>query len=120
LLCAKLLQAGYKVAYRAEATVFHSHNYRLAQQFRRNFDIGAFVAQSGAALGETRTSEAGVKFALGQLKHLVSSGAWAWVPRTTLELGLKFVAYQLGRREQLMPVSWKRKLSMHPHYWREK
>jgi rhamnosyltransferase len=120
LLCAKLLHAGHKVAYRAEAVVFHSHNYRLEQQFRRNFDIGAFVAQSGAALGETRTGEAGVKFALGQLKHLVSSGAWAWVPRTTLELGLKFVAYQLGRRERLIPLSWKRQLSMHPHYWREK
>jgi rhamnosyltransferase len=120
LLCAKILRAGYKVAYRAEATVFHSHNYRLGQQFRRNFDIGAFVAQSGAALGETRTGEAGVKFAFGQIKHLVSCGAWVWVPRTTLELGLKFVAYQLGRRERLIPTTWKRRLSMHPHYWSDK
>lgn len=119
LLCAKLLRAGHTVAYRAEAVVWHSHNYRLEQQFRRNFDIGAFVSQSGAALAETRAEGAGVKFALAQIGHLASSGAWAWIPRTTLELGLKFVAYQLGKRERLLSLTLKRRLSMHPHYWRD-
>ena len=120
LLCAKLLRAGHRVAYRAEAIVSHSHNYRLDQQFRRNFDIGAFVSQSGAALGDTRVEGSGVKFALGQIKYLASSGAWAWIPRTVLELGLKFAAYQLGKRERLLPLGWKRKFSMHPHYWRDR
>lgn len=120
LLCAKLLRAGHRVAYRAEAIVSHSHNYRLDQQFRRNFDIGAFVSQSGAALGETRVEGSGVKFALGQIGHLASSGAWTWIPRTVLELGLKFVAYQLGKRERALPLSVKRRFSMHPHYWRDK
>lgn len=120
LLCARLLRAGHRVAYRAEAIVSHSHNYRLEQQFRRNFDIGAFVSQSGAALGDTRAEGAGVKFALEQIGHLASSGAWTWIPRTTLELGLKFVAYQLGKRERFLSLDLKRRLSMHPHYWREK
>lgn len=120
LLCAKLLQAGHKVAYRAEAVVSHSHNYRLGQQFRRNFDIGAFVSQSGAALGDTRVEGSGVKFALGQIRYLASHGAWMWIPRTVLELGLKFIAYQIGKRERFLPMSWKRQLSLHPHYWHAK
>ncbi len=36
----RLLMRGYKVAYMAEAMVFHSHNYSCLQEFRRSFDIG--------------------------------------------------------------------------------
>ena len=36
----RLLMHGYKVAYVAEAMVFHSHNYTCLQEFRRSFDIG--------------------------------------------------------------------------------
>jgi rhamnosyltransferase len=118
LLCAKLLRAGHRVAYRSESCVFHSHNYSLGQQFKRNFDIGAFVAQFRTELTEVRTGEAGLTFALGQIKHLVG-GAWTWIPRTVLELGLKWTAYQLGQREQSIPVVWKRRLSMHRHYWKD-
>jgi rhamnosyltransferase len=120
VLCARLLRAGHRVAYRAEAVVFHSHNYAVSQQFRRNFDIGAFVAHSGKELGNTRTGEAGMRFALEQLRFLVSSGAAGWVPRTVIELGAKFVAYQLGQREHFIPLAWKRRMSLHPHFWRER
>ena len=41
-LTAKMILSGYKVAYCAEATVFHSHNYTLKQEFQRYFDTGVF------------------------------------------------------------------------------
>ena len=36
-LTAKMILLGYKVVYCAEATVFHSHNYTLKQEFQRYF-----------------------------------------------------------------------------------
>ena len=54
-----MILAGYKVAYCAEATVRHSHNYTPWEEFRRYFDTGVFHAcepwiqqQLGGASGE--------------------------------------------------------------------
>lgn len=37
---AKMLEKGYYVAYVSDAAVYHSHNYSIAQDFKRYFDIG--------------------------------------------------------------------------------
>ncbi len=114
---AKLLMSGRKIAYQAEAKVFHSHDYRLGQQFKRNFDIGVSMAQArGWPRGASAGGE-GVRFALGQLGFLLSRGHWRWVPRTLVELGLKHTAFQLGRQERWLPLGLKRVLSLHRQYW---
>ena len=45
-VAAKMLMAGFKVAYAAEALVYHSHNYGLREEFQRYFDTGVFHAQA--------------------------------------------------------------------------
>ena len=40
LVTGKLLLAGWKAAYVAEAQVYHSHAFTIADEFRRYFDIG--------------------------------------------------------------------------------
>ena len=37
LYAAKAVEAGFGIAYAAQAKVYHSHNYTYRQQFRRNF-----------------------------------------------------------------------------------
>lgn len=44
LFAAKAIQAGYRIAYAAEARVIHSHNYTCGQYFHRNFDLGVSQA----------------------------------------------------------------------------
>lgn len=43
LMAAKALNAGYSVAYAADARVYHSHNLTPAEQYRRNYAIGHFL-----------------------------------------------------------------------------
>jgi rhamnosyltransferase len=117
LLCSKLLRSGQRVAYCADAVVYHSHNYRLSQQFKRNFDIGAFVSQHGAQLGEVRTGMSGVRFAVDQIQTLCRTGQWRWVPRTLADLATRLVAFRLGNQERLLPISIKRRISMHSFFW---
>ena len=40
-----LVQAGYAIAYAADAKVVHSHNYGCLAQLHRNFDLGVSQAQ---------------------------------------------------------------------------
>ena len=44
-VAAKMLLAGWKVAYEGQACCRHSHNYSLKEEFRRYFDIGVFQAR---------------------------------------------------------------------------
>ena len=44
ILAAEIIKAGGNIAYCADAIVYHSHNYTIMQQFRRNFDIGVMHA----------------------------------------------------------------------------
>ncbi|RLC33815.1 MAG: hypothetical protein DRZ76_03840, partial [Candidatus Nealsonbacteria bacterium] len=44
LFAAKAILEGYSVYYTADARVYHSHPYSLAQTFRRYFNIGRFFA----------------------------------------------------------------------------
>ncbi len=42
---AKLLLSGWKIGYVAEAPVYHSHSYKLNQEFSRYFDVGVLHAR---------------------------------------------------------------------------
>lgn len=116
VLCARILAAGGTVAYAADACVRHSHDYTLAQQFRRYFDIGAFLSTSDLVGG--KVGGHGASFALGQLRWCWRNGARTWIPRCIVESGLKLIAVNLGRRQRWLPRRLKRRLSMHAFHWR--
>ena len=45
IYAAGCIRAGYRIAYAADARVFHSHQYTNKEQFHRNFDIGVSQAE---------------------------------------------------------------------------
>ena len=45
------VEAGYQIAYAADAQVIHSHNYTAMQQLHRNFDLGVSQADHPRCLG---------------------------------------------------------------------
>lgn len=118
-LTAKMILSGYKVAYCAEATVFHSHNYTLKQEFQRYFDTGVFQRDQawlqqifGKAVAE------GKKFMLSELKFL-SKNAPHLLPKALLSTFAKWVGFKLGYHYQKLPYVWCRWLSMHKGYWKK-
>ena len=45
IYAARAVKAGWRIAYAADAHVYHSHNYTAKEQFHRNFDNGVSQAQ---------------------------------------------------------------------------
>ena len=116
-VAARLLMAGKRLAYVAEACVYHSHNYTLLQEFRRYFDTGVFHARTpwllqafGDAGGE------GLRFVRSQLAFLWRQ-APAWLPLALISTFAKWLGYKLGRNEAHLPLYIKRWCSMHRGYW---
>jgi rhamnosyltransferase len=113
----RLLLAGYKVAYAAEARTYHSHNYSCMQEFKRYFDIGVLhrreshiFAEFGQANGE------GKRFVLSEMRYLWERDALQ-IPSALTRTAAKLLGYRLGQFEQYFSPNIKRKLSMHPRFW---
>lgn len=48
LMAKKLIDAGYSLVYLPDAAVYHSHNLSPMAQYKRNYDIGYFMASNEA------------------------------------------------------------------------
>ena len=116
-VAAKMLLAGWKVAYAGNALARHSHNYSVSEEFRRYFDMGVFHAREpwirqtfGGAGGE------GVRYVKSELKFLGWRRLHLW-PGALLRNALKLIAYKLGQQEAHLPIALKKRIGMHKRYW---
>lgn len=116
-VAAKAILAGKSVAYVAEATVEHSHDYTMAEEFRRYFDIGVFHASEpwlmqsfGAAEGE------GARFVRSELDYLLKHAPYL-IPIALFKTLAKWIGYRLGKLYNYLPRSLCCRLSMHKKYW---
>lgn len=119
LFAGRLIKSGYKIAYVPEAVVIHSHNYSLRQQFRRYFDIGVFLRKNLETLNYADPNNVGANFLKEECRYLIRNGYYRWCPYLAGEAVSKFIGYKLGRNYDLLPLSIRRRISMHGHYWLE-
>lgn len=115
---AKLLLAGYSIAYASEAQVYHSHSYSIPEEFRRYFDIGVFhtneywiLEHFGKAEGE------GGRYIKSEFSYLIQQKAWFHLPAFFIRNALKYIGYKLGRHHRHLPKPLIRQLSMHRGWW---
>ena len=100
LIAADFLNAGYRLAYQAEAKVWHSHRYTFRQEYRRNYRIGQFLARYGNRFGRTGEMGEGLRMVLFVTKKLLQKGkAWEapvfWINCTARLLGSR-----MGKRSK--------------------
>ena len=118
ITAARMLLAGWKIAYVAEAQVYHSHSYTWRQDFKRYFDIGVLHTRENWLLQEFGTAGGeGGRFVRSELNYLWPRYWWL-IPSALIRTALKLVGYRLGRIEHKLSLGWKRKLSMHPNFWK--
>lgn len=115
---AKLLMARHKIAYAADALVYHSHNYTVFEEFKRYFDIGVFHRMECWLLDEFGKAEGeGLRYFKSELKYLQKNRQFHLIPESILRIGLKFVAYKLGYNHKWLPEWFIKKCSMHTNFW---
>ena len=116
---AKLLMAGWSIAYAADACVYHSHNYILLQEFKRYFDMGVFHAREPWLRKEFGSAEnQGAKFVVSELYYLLQHAFWR-IPEALLRTVFKYAGFKFGKFERLIPVFLKKYMSMNSVYFME-
>lgn len=113
----KMLLAGWRVRYCANARVRHSHAYTVAQETQRYFDFGVLHAQLpelmerfGAAEGE------GARFVVSELRYMAAHAPHL-LPAVLVRNSAKYAGYRLGRNFRILPRSLCRRLSMTKVFW---
>jgi rhamnosyltransferase len=114
---ATLLLRDWKLAYCTDAQALHSHDYSVAQEFRRYFDIGVFHKAEAWILQKFGLpTQEGRRFVLSELAFL-RHAAPTLIPEAMLRTTAKWLGYQFGRREHWFTSKLKRSLSMNRGYW---
>lgn len=116
-VAAKLLKAGNKIAYAADACVYHSHDYSIWQEFRRYFDMGVFHSREPWIREEFGAAEKqGVKFIFSEFNYLLLHMFWK-IPEALLRLVFRFAGFRLGLAESKLPLWMKKRVCMNSLYF---
>lgn len=96
-VAAKLIMAGYKTGYCAEASVYHSHDFNLKQEYERYKCIKRFHKEEPWLL-ETfgRPGGEGLKFVYNEAKYLISDNMFFMMPIALLHNVAKWLGYRFG------------------------
>ena len=114
---ARAVKAGYKVAYAADAQVYHSHNYTGKQQFHRNFDLGVSQAQHPEVFEGISSETEGVSMVKKTVKHLWENGYKTEIFRLIYTSGCKFIGYRLGKVYRKLPKKVVLACTSNRNYW---
>lgn len=98
LIAAAFLDAGYRLAYCADAAVVHSHNLTLCQEYRRNVLIGRFLQEYGERLGNPRETGEGLRMVRQVLSQLLRSGHLLECLAFTADCSARLMGSRMGRR----------------------
>ena len=116
-MAVRMLLAGWKIRYCAEAQVRHSHAYTVRQEVQRYFDFGVMHEQLpelmryfGAAEGE------GTRFVASELRYFFANAPWR-LPLVLVRNAARYLGYRMGRVFRWMPLCACRWLSMTKAFW---
>lgn len=104
-VASKLILKGWRIAYVAEATVFHSHRFTYREEWNRYLQVGQFYGREAwiiQAFGNTKGE--GKKFVLSEIGNLFSKNALL-IPSSLFRTILKFVGYHVGKNRFLARVT---------------
>lgn len=116
-MAARCVLSGMKLAYCADAQVYHTHHYTIKQQFKRYFDNGVSMRCNAWILPYASATKSGSQLVKKQLKGLRAAGQLWLAPRLIIESAAKLIGYKLGMNFHRLPKRLCRWFSMHRLIW---
>lgn len=117
IYAAKAVEAGYGIAYVAEAKVIHSHNYTNRQQFHRNFDLGVSQADHPEVFAKYPSESEGIRLVKGTIEHLKEQKQRRQILHLLCQSGFRYAGYWLGKHYQKLPAKLVLACSSSKDYW---
>lgn len=117
IYAADCIRNGYKIAYKAEARVIHSHNYTAKQQFHRNFDLAVSQAQHPEIFRGVSSESEGVRLVKSAAAYLIKIKKPWMIFQLVSSSAAKYLGYFMGKKYDKLPNWFIMKCTMNPRYW---
>jgi rhamnosyltransferase len=117
IYAAGAIEAGYYIAYAADAEVVHSHNYTCRQQFKRNFDLGVSQEENAWIFSKVHSESEGIKLVKEATKYLSTNKMWKQIPYFYIQCACKYAGYILGKHYKSLPHRLILKCTSNRDYW---
>lgn len=99
LYAAKAINNGYSIGYEASAYVVHSHNFSLAEQYKRNYIQGYEIERHKELLTAGSQNAQGMKLVKVVSKEMLSHGrVFSWI-RFGFDCCARYAGSYLGKRK---------------------
>lgn len=98
---ARAIRAGYTVAYAADAEVYHSHDFSLKEQYRRNRLQGYEIERHKELLENASSSKEGIAMLKQVSGQLLKQGRIFSVFGLAADCGVRYLGSRAGRKDYL-------------------
>ena len=109
----RVLEAGRRIAYVADATVAHSHNYTLRAIFSRNFDYAVALEGLPGSMG----LRSYLHYLRREVAFLARHNGIVAMPWTAAFEAARCLGYVLGARQRRLPTWLVRRISGYPQWF---
>ncbi len=116
IYAAGAIKAGYKIAYTAEARVYHSHNYSASMQFHRNVDIGISQADHPEVFAGLSSESEGKKLVKSIIGQMLKEYHFLQIIGFIYSSGCRYLGYLIGKKYTKLPRSFVRMCAMNKEY----
>lgn len=117
LMAAKIINAGYKVAYQAQARVRNNNVHTNMQTFQRSFDLGVSVRQFRTFFKVTKSGLDSLDRIEKTTKYLIRTGKAYYLPRMYIKEMLDWLGYTAGYNYEKIPNLLVKKFSSNKDFW---
>ena len=117
VFAAKALKAGYKIAYEADARVYHAHAYTLLQQYRRSFDNGVSQASHEEVFNGVPAETEGKRYVRETIRTLARVKQTGRIPYFLLQCACRYAGFRKGKRFRSLSGGSCRSNSMNKGFW---
>ena len=117
ILAGKLIENGWKIAYAADAAVWHSHNYSPVRQLKRNFDLGVSQARHPELFARYPSEGEGIRLVKMCASSLLGTGHAGELAALCADSACKYLGYKLGKNYRSLPKILILRLTDNPSWW---
>ncbi|MDR0948509.1 MAG: glycosyltransferase [Lachnospiraceae bacterium] len=119
IYAAGAIQAGYRIAYEADACVNHSHDYTAMQQFHRNFDLGVSQANYPEVFAAFSSEGEGKKLVKQTVAHLRERKLRKHLLSFYVQCAYRYAGYWMGKHYRKLPKRIILACTMNKEYWNQ-
>lgn len=117
-LAHKIISNGFKIKYCADSQIYHSHDFKLVDLFKRYFDTGVFF-ETNEQLKVYGGNGNGIKMAKYILNRSLEERNISVLARILPDFGVRFLGSNLGKKYKILNKSIINKCTLNKSYWKE-